>query len=260
MSPSNKIRDFYLENPRMVSSPFGGIEGINDDLFGEILDSLSINLEGCRVLDVGCGRGHAENSVRLRGGRYIGADFCVSRTGFSLAQSDAAHLPFPDATFDALFCVDAFEHFPCPQSVATEFYRVLRPGGVFFLSAPNYANVAGLVKWYCEHFAGYAKGSWAPFGRWQPQELEQALTPALIRRIFSGAGFTALHALAYGPEVGLGLFPWIDHPNTPEAIQYRLQRLFKWVGPTLAKLFPTLSLHLFWRMEKPSSSRIPGKT
>jgi len=240
----------------MVSSPFGGIDGIDAELFGAVLDRLGIPLQDQRVLDVGCGRGHAETVVRARGGRYFGADFAISAAGFPLAQADAAYLPFPDAAFDVVLCVDAFEHIPDMEAAAREFHRVLRHGGHFFLSAPNYGNVAGLVKWYCERFGGYAAHSWAPFGRWQPQEFEQALTPGRIRPLFVAEGFTELYAIGHGPDIGLGIFPWMDHPKMPEAIQYRLQRFFQWAGPPLARILPTLSLHLFWRMRKkrPSSS------
>jgi hypothetical protein len=50
--------------------------------------------------------------------------------------------------------------------------------------------------------------------------------------------------------VYLGLFPWTDHPKMPEALQFRLQHLFRIIGPPLVALFPRTSLHLFWRMEK----------
>jgi SAM-dependent methyltransferase len=250
MTERNPIREFYERNPRMVSSPFGGIDGVNTALLEEVFGALNINLSDKRVLDVGCGRGYIEALVRERGGRYIGADFVISRGGFPLVRADAAHLPFPDETFDVLLCVDASEHFPDPAGAAREFFRVLKPGGVYFLSAPNYGNVAGVVKWACEGMGWYEPNTWAPFGRWQPQELEQPLTPSFIKEIHNAAGFTGIRAVGHGAEVGLGLFPWVDHPRMPEAVQFRLQRLFARMGPAVARRLPAASLHLFWRMEK----------
>jgi SAM-dependent methyltransferase len=250
MHRDRRIQQFYEEHPRMVSSPFGGVDSIQHDLFLDVLRRLAIPLAGRHVLDIGCGRGFASDIVRGEGGVYTGCDFVISRRGFPLVQAGAARLPFADASFDTAFCIDASEHFPEPENAASEVWRILRPGGVFFLSAPNYGNIAGLVKWWCETFGSYEKNSWAPFGRWEAQEFEQALTAAKVRRLYRAAGFTKLRAIGYAPETGLGLFPWIDHPKTPEAIQFRLQRLFRVLGPALIRLWPGSSLHLFWRIEK----------
>ena len=233
----------------MVSSPFGGVDGVNRELLLEVFDRLGIGLDGKKVLDVGCGRGFTGEVVRELGGDYTGADFVVSRKGFRLAQADATALPFPDAAFDAVFCLDAFEHIPNPAVAAAEFRRVLKPGGFFYLSAPNYGNVAGVVKKVYEGLGWYEKNTWAPFGRWQAQEWETALTGPFIRRLFLGAGFSAIHRIGHDVEVGLGLFPWIDHPRMPEGIQFRLQRLFRRVGAPIARVWPGSSLHSFWRMD-----------
>lgn len=243
-----QVRAFYETNPRMVSSPFGGVDGINSELMGEVFDALDIDLAGKRILDVGCGRGYAGEWVRAQGGSYFGADFVVSRRGFPLVRADAPLLPFSDTAFDGLFCVDMFEHLPDPRAAAREFHRVLRPDGFVFLSAPNYSNVAGVVKRLSETFGGYRKNTWAPFGRWQPQELEQPLTGRFVERVFRDGGFNRFRRMGYGGEVGLGLFPWIDHPRMPEAVQFRLQRLFAAVGKPISSLAPGASLHGFWKI------------
>lgn len=235
MAERNPIQAFYEDHPRMVSSPFGGVDGINRDLFLSALQRLEISLEDKQVLDVGCGRGYAGDAVREHGGEYTGLDFVCSRTGFRFAIGDARALPFPDHVFDVVFSIDVCEHFLEPDHAAREVYRVLKPGGILFLSAPNYGNVAGIVKRICEGMGCYEKNTWAPFGRWQRQEFEQPLTLRTTRRIYRAAGFNPLRCVAHGPEVGLGLFPWMDHPRMPEALRFRLQRLFGRVGPGIAE-------------------------
>lgn len=242
------IRRYYESNPLMVSSPFGGVDDINVELLTQVWRALDFDLRNQRVLDVGCGRGFTGDVIRDLGGIYTGVDLVVSRHGFPLALADATHLPFGDAVFNMVMCVDAFEHIPEPESATREFRRVLRRGGCVFLSVPNYANVAGLVKRWCEYSGTYAPNSWAPFRRWQPQELEHFTTGHSVRAAFRAAGFMHFRRIGYGPEVGLGLFPWMDHPHTSERIRFRLQRLFATIGPSLARLIPTASLHAFWRI------------
>ena len=246
---SRAIQDFYRDNPLMVSSPFGGVSGINEELFSHVIGALKLPLQGARILDVGCGRGYVRQIVQTHGGRYTGIDLLANGSGFPLAVGDATRLPFRDASFDGVFCIDAFEHISDGVAAAREFRRVLRNGGFMFLSAPNYGNVAGFVKWWCEKLGYAKKNTWAPFRRWQPQELEQPLTTHAVRSIYRQATFTRMQRIGHAPEAGLGLFPWIDHPRMPEGIQFRLQRLFAALGPAIVRVCPGASLHQFWKFE-----------
>jgi SAM-dependent methyltransferase len=49
--------------------------------------------------------------------------------GAALARADAAMLPFPDATFDAVVALFAHTDLDDPARAAAEAARVLRPGG-----------------------------------------------------------------------------------------------------------------------------------
>lgn len=46
-------------------------------------------------------------------------------------QADAAALPFPDGTFDAVVCQFGVMFFPDKATAFAEVHRVLRPGGIF---------------------------------------------------------------------------------------------------------------------------------
>ncbi len=68
--------------------------------------------------------------------------------GLSLSKSDLHHihhdvtnaLPLPDSCVDIYQSEDVFEHIDSGklESVLTEIYRVLKPGGLFRLSMPDY--------------------------------------------------------------------------------------------------------------------------
>lgn len=244
----NTVANFYHENPHMVSSPFGGVTGFDNQLLLDLFDRLGIELSGKRVLDIGCGRGFPREIVTGAGGEYFGVDLVANAAPGRVALADAARLPIAEASVDLVVCIDAYEHFPDADAVAHEIRRVLTGDGVFFLSAPNYANVAGLVKRLCESFGTYDRNTWAPFGRWQPQELEQFVTPRRVRKTFRAAGLGACRYVGYRREAGLGLFPWIDHPRMPDAIRFRLQGLSSFAGGAVVRVWPAASLHCFYRI------------
>ena len=50
--------------------------------------------------------------------------------------SDITAIPEPDASFDAIMCIEVFEHIPDPISAIKEFSRLLKPGGYLIITAP----------------------------------------------------------------------------------------------------------------------------
>jgi SAM-dependent methyltransferase len=50
--------------------------------------------------------------------------------------SDIASIPEPDASFDAIMCVEVFEHLPEPVKAIKEFNRLLKSGGHLIITAP----------------------------------------------------------------------------------------------------------------------------
>ncbi|KAF7559942.1 hypothetical protein G7046_g4210 [Stylonectria norvegica] len=99
-----------------------------------------------KVLDVGCGvGGPAREIVKFSGAHVTGIninEYQISRSkiyaereGLSnkldFVQGDFMNLPFPDASFDAVYAIEATVHAPSLQGVYSEIFRVLKPGGVF---------------------------------------------------------------------------------------------------------------------------------
>lgn len=80
------------------------------------------------VLDIGCGRGARWRHFPAG---YVGLDVVAEwdEGNFPFVQGMAEELPWPDATFEAVLSVEAFDHFLDPGLAAAEALRVLRPGG-----------------------------------------------------------------------------------------------------------------------------------
>jgi SAM-dependent methyltransferase len=54
--------------------------------------------------------------------------------GIGFHVADVEHLPFADASFDAVVCNFGLGHFPCPEASVAECLRTLKPGGRIALS------------------------------------------------------------------------------------------------------------------------------
>jgi demethylmenaquinone methyltransferase / 2-methoxy-6-polyprenyl-1,4-benzoquinol methylase len=106
---------------------------------------------GERVLDVAAGTGLITRLIEARGARVIALDQSramlreAQRRGSASVQATALHLPFPDASFDAVTFSYLLRYVDEPADALREVARVLRPGGR-----------AGMVEF------GRPRGPWRP--------------------------------------------------------------------------------------------------
>src|SRR5437879_8352798 len=83
---------------------------------------------GCRVTALDVNPEGIKSAMALAHSKSL-----QSRVTF-LLHNAATHLPFGDATFDAVYSNDALCHIPDRLAVLREFLRVLKRGGRFFFS------------------------------------------------------------------------------------------------------------------------------
>lgn len=108
-----------------------------------------VPLKGALVVDLGAGLGSASVEASERGAipiavepgsgwRELAFDRIRATGPGGLVAAVGEALPFRDNSIDIVVSLMVLEHVTNPQKVIEEVFRILKPGGVFFLACENY--------------------------------------------------------------------------------------------------------------------------
>ena len=116
-----------------------------------------VDWRGKAVLDLGCAGGFMAEALAARGATVTGIDPAAdaieaarrhaAQGGLAIAYDVGVgeSLPYADAAFDVVVCVDVLEHVADLHKVLAEIARVLRPGGLFLYDTINRNPLARLA-------------------------------------------------------------------------------------------------------------------
>jgi ubiquinone/menaquinone biosynthesis C-methylase UbiE len=102
-----------------------------------------VDLEGKRILDIGCGVGAFVRRLREFTPEVYGFD--IDRESVTTGADElrnlvlavGEHMPYPDASFDVIFLHEVLEHVDDDVATLKEARRVLAPGGRVVIFVPN---------------------------------------------------------------------------------------------------------------------------
>lgn len=197
----------------------------------ELLDG-----ETGEILDAGMGPGRLLEELDRRGWMVSGTDVAgemvararerVPHAADRLLRAELETLPFPDASFDAVVATGVLEYVPDLSSALGELARVLRPGGLAVVSAPNPRAVYSIWRRSFYRLVRLAKDRVTAAPRTPPPGT-RIPTPSLrlalaaeglpsncVRHVNYQLALTPLDALLPGPAVYLaerleGSPPWL---------------------------------------------------
>lgn len=129
---------------------FHAISDATDPRLPAIMSSIG-NVDGQRVLDVGCGRGQFLRALQLPfpSAELWGVDVSEELlkslpSNINTRRATALNLPFANATFDVVLCVEVLEHTIRIERAIDEMCRVLRPGGKLIIIDKNSSRLGRL--------------------------------------------------------------------------------------------------------------------
>ena len=108
-----------------------------------------LELSGLKILNLGCGMGGLSTALALAGAQVISLDYNLAyceitrlrgqryNLNLSLVNGAGEDLPFTSSTFDVVICLDVLEHVQQPEKLLAEASRVLKQGGLLYLTAIN---------------------------------------------------------------------------------------------------------------------------
>ncbi|HYJ85712.1 MAG TPA: class I SAM-dependent methyltransferase [Pyrinomonadaceae bacterium] len=122
----------------------------------EIMRGFASYRQNGRLLDIGFGAGTLLEAARRAGWEAQGVEVAgpaieqARMNGFKVFQGILQDAHYPSDYFDVVTASEVLEHVPDPQPVLNEIARVLRPGGLIWMTTPHgrglSARILGL-KW-----------------------------------------------------------------------------------------------------------------
>lgn len=136
--------------------PFSTLHEINPLRLNWITDNVQLgmgcDLDGLKVVDIGCGGGILTESMARRGADATGIDLGEENLKAASVHAEQSGLTatlryqhiaaedFADrhsGQFDVVTCMEMLEHVPDPSAIVQACFDLLKPGGVCVLSTIN---------------------------------------------------------------------------------------------------------------------------
>lgn len=135
-----EILEYYSNYP----IGYGMDSGITRNRINEALDEFENYRATNKMLDVGCGPGLFLIEAKKRGWEVYGTEYTEKQVAYLKEKEIVAikgkltNQSFKSETFDVIISSEVIEHINNPIEEMQQFYRLLRKGGLVYITTPNF--------------------------------------------------------------------------------------------------------------------------
>ncbi len=201
------------------------LHGVNELRLQHLRERFGGDMRGMVVADLGCGGGLLAEPMARMGASVVGIDqsersleaaraHAGGLHGLRYEQGDARNPPLPAGCADLVTCADMLEHVDGWQQVLTAAARILRPGGVVYVSTLNRTAAS---RWLAVHLAEGLR--LIPPGTHDPERL---IRPSELTAAAEAAGLGTIRILGQRLRFMATLRHWAIRlaPGTSTALGY----------------------------------------
>lgn len=122
-----------------------------------VMARLETYLSPGRLLDAGCFTGVLLEAAQDRGWETVGVEpshwaaAIAEKNKLTVLNCTLEEAGLPDGSFDAIVLADVIEHVVAPNETLKVVHRLLKPGGVLWMTTPNVESLLARVmgrRWY----------------------------------------------------------------------------------------------------------------
>lgn len=226
-----ELEGFYAGDYHAALRRAGGAEGAFGEKYRRYVETLGRHLKSGRIMDVGCGTGLLVRMLRDGGYDAEGVELNAESAawgrqhyGVRIHSRALERCGFAARSLDAVLMTDVLEHTRHPGEFLRGVARLVRPGGVVFVTFPDIASVESR---YQRMLARALRREWlwgtchVPLHVWE-------FTRATAEACFRSAGFRVAEfrrsqpAAEPAPTLLLRLLGWPSRVLTWRALASRL--------------------------------------